>query len=169
MNFYHNDYIRPSDNVMIKGKLKATDYMCKHCYRLLLSDDLINGLIEFEMKMDLPIQVLLGYQCEDYYRENGISLDKSHNRGLAVDIYFGGKAPLFPCLDNAKDCFAYVGLTRTVTKEYYLHVQHADDKLYWLCAKNDPDSDSEYVYYKNYIKFKNFIQGRPEMFRDVRI
>jgi len=167
--FYQSNYVNTNDNLDLSENLKVNDFLCPHCNRIKLSTDLIKRLTKLKNEYKYPFYVVYGYQCREYFLEKGENPDNSHSKGMAVDIHFGGKADLLDILDYAVKEFIHVGLVREITGEYYLHLGSASNSLYWLAAKKENASDTEYIYYSDYRKMRYFIESRPEFFKNIKI
>lgn len=166
--FYENRYVQVDKNLKLSENLEVNDFMCGHCRRLKMSNDLIDALTLLKKEYPDPFYVVKGYLCEEWCMENGKKTNRSHTQGTAVDIHYGAKVPLLDILDVVVKIFPYVGVTRATTGEYYLHLQVADNHLYWLCAKKE-NAPAEYVYYKDINKFRSFIESHDKIFGKVKI
>lgn len=169
MNFAELNYVDTEDNPKLAEDLYVKDFMCKHCNRIKMSMDLIDNLVKFKKLIGSRIFVALGYQCKELCEETGENPDNSHTEGKAVDIHFGSSIPIIDVLDVAVKVFPCIGVTKAITGEFYLHVQQDQLSIYWLCSKAENDSDTEYLYFKDYHALRTFILSKPEIFSEVRI
>lgn len=169
MNFYENNYINPSDIVQINDNIIANDYMCKHCNKIKLSMYVIDRLSELKNALNTDIYVIQGYMCENLCFDNNDNINNSHTLGVAADISFGGKFDLIDIFDVLVSKFPQIGIIKSITNEYYVHLQYSDKCLYWLCDKNENDNLSEYVYFRDNMELKNFIISKNDIFDNIKI
>lgn len=166
--YYENRYIAPTENLMLSENIMAKEFMCNHCSRIKMSYALINKLTQMRKEYPLRFYTVKGYLCPEWCIEKGKNPNKSHALGTSADVHFGKKANVLDALDYAAKLFPYVGLIKESYGDYSLHLQVADDLLYWLCLKKE-NEPSAYVYYKDYAKLRKHIESHPEIYAEVKI
>lgn len=169
MTFYESNFVETNSEEELAPGIKVIDFMCKHCNRIKISNDLVEKLAEYRKAMGKKFYIVLAYQCKELCMDIGEDINNSHTNGVAVDLGFGGTADLLEAVDAAAKIFPYVGLVQAITGEYYLHLQYAKNRLYWLCAKKEDDKKSEYVYFKNYNELRRFLINREDLFGGVKV
>jgi len=66
------------------------EFECRCCGRLVLDDNLLDGLEALRKLAGVPVVVNAGYRCRQHNQEVGGVPNSEHTRGLAADIRLPG-------------------------------------------------------------------------------
>ena len=65
---------------------KPSEFQCKCCGKLLISEELMDRLFVAREKAGIPFVINSGYRCPKHNAAVGGKPDSAHKEGLAVDI-----------------------------------------------------------------------------------
>ena len=166
-SFYVKDNIDPYKEEAVSENLKAKEFMCDCCNSLKMDNRLVDALTKLRKEYQYPFYVVKGYHCENWCAVRGKNPNRSHTQGVAVDVHFALKVPVIELMDEMVKRFPYVGLIHDSTGEFYIHLQVANDSLYWICLKKEGEH-AKYLYYKDYLELRHILETKP-VYKELRI